>query len=195
MLMEVLSMLLIPPRLRLVVDWVPWAFCLLMLMGCNGHGIMDSARDAASGAASAGGGAAANADPFLRDLRSVLIPVSWGAIALGIVGFALSYFLPLIPRQSAAVAIGCGIGCLVLLGLVAKFSGFIAWSLLIAGIICGLATGIPFLFGAFRWAQRRAGVDLEPGPGPGADAVDSGVRGNRGGGVLATKEVSGGGAS
>lgn len=185
-------MLLLWPRLKIVTSFAPWAFAFMLIAGCGGHGIMDSARDAASGAASVGGGAAANADPFLRDLRSVLIPVSWGAIALGIVGFALSYFLPLIPRQSAIVSIGCGIGCLVLLGLVAKFSGFIAWTLLISGIVCGLATGLPFLFGAFRWAQRRAGVDLEPGPGPGVDAVDSASGGNRGGGVLATKEVSGG---
>lgn len=113
------------------------------------------------------GGEAGNADPFLRDLRAVLIPISWGAIALGIVGFAVSYFVPLIPRQSAIVSIGCGIGCLILLGLVAKFSGFIAWSLLIAAIVSGLAAGVPFIFGLFRWSQRRAGVDLEPGDGPG----------------------------
>lgn len=185
-------MLFLPSRLRLVVGWVPWAFAVLVLFtlcACNRSGMNLPGPESLPDVS---GGGAANADPFLRDLRSVLIPVSWGAIALGIIGFALSYFLPLIPRQSAAVSIGCGIGCLILLGLVAKFSGFIAWTLLIGGCVFGLATGVPFLFAAFRWSQRRAGVDLEPGPGPGVDAVDSAAGGDRGGGVLAAKEVNGG---
>ena len=35
MLMEVLSMLLIPPRPRLVVGWMLWAFAFLLLAGCQ----------------------------------------------------------------------------------------------------------------------------------------------------------------
>jgi hypothetical protein len=159
-------MLLIPLRLRALGLIVPIAFALI-LAACQSRGINIPRADEIPGME---GGAGGNADPFLRDLRAVLIPVSWGAIGLGILGFALSYFLPLIPRQSALISIGCGIGCLVLLGLVAKFSGFIAWSLLIGGCVFGLATGVPFLFAAFRWSQRRAGVDLEPGPGPGGGA-------------------------
>jgi hypothetical protein len=156
-------MVYIPVRLRLVCGILPYAFAFLIMLGCHRSGLSLNASDLPD----VTGGEAVNADPFLRDLRSVLIPISWGAIALGIVGFAVSYFVPLIPRQSALVSIGCGIGCLVLLGLVAKFSGFIAWSLLIAAIVSGLAAGIPFIFGLFRWSQRRAGVDLEPGDGPG----------------------------
>lgn len=158
-------MLLIPARLRLVYGILPYAFAFVFLAACQSHGLRVPRADEIPDVT---GGAGGNADPFLRDLRSVLIPISWGCIVLGLASLVASYFLPLIPRRASIIAIGSGIGCLLLLGLVAKFSGFIAWALLISACLLGLATGVPFLLGAFRWSQRKNNVDLEPGSGPGA---------------------------
>jgi hypothetical protein len=158
-------MVLIPLRLRVLCGILPYAFAFVFLAACQSHGVRVPRADEIPGL---DGGAGGNADPFLRDLRAVLIPISWACIALGIASLVASYFLPLVPRRASLIAIGSGVGCLLLLGLVAKFGGFIAWTLLISACLLGLATGLPFLIGAFRWSQRRAGVDLEPGDGPGA---------------------------
>lgn len=160
-------------RLLLVV-----LFCLLgvalIQTGCGGNGFFSS-LGFNGGASSVGNGGSqhvptpGSADAqFQSALRQICIPIAALCILAGIGGLVAGYFLPVIPRKAAGAAVASGFGLLLAYFLVLKFATAFVWIVGIGSLIVGIGCAVPFALHAFKWAQRKSGVDF-PIDGPDSD--------------------------
>jgi hypothetical protein len=105
---------------------------------------------------------------FQSALRQICIPIAAVCILAGIGGLVASYFVPIIPRKAPAVAVASGFGLLLAYFLVLKFATAFVWIVGIGSLIVGIGCAVPFALHAFKWAQRKSGVDF-PIDGPDSD--------------------------